>query len=236
MASKSRTSLWLTSAFMVVVGVLSFAYSRPAVADGLGALLQRLNLREVATSRELVPARPTPTAVVSARSHPGGISYGDTIWQQATLANAASQLGFPLLIPTDLPPGYTAPQTPATITKGNRDQVRLTYQKNGKDAQSSSIITVIEVRNQSSTALGRAYAIKQGSAEVVRIGDLEGVYVSGDWAPDVDSTARSQIPSLHFIVFEREGTKIWVYAPPGDTTKEELVRIAESLRPLTPST
>jgi len=56
MISNSYTLPRLTCAFAVVVVTLGIAYSRPAVADGLDALLQRLHLREVTASRHLPTA------------------------------------------------------------------------------------------------------------------------------------------------------------------------------------
>ncbi|MGH2458668.1 MAG: hypothetical protein ACRDIY_07360 [Chloroflexota bacterium] len=213
--------------------VLGVAFSPPAVADGLGTLLQRLHLREIQSSPPTLTSPPISTVVSPA--HPGGVSYGDTIGRQTTFADATAYLDFALLVPTFVPPGYAAIRGPATLTSGNRQQVRLTYQNGNDAAASQRAITIIEDHRPSGSAAVRPYDVKPGSAQAVRISELDGVYVSGDWVPGHEDASRERTSNLHFVVFEHSATEIWIYASPSDVTKSELLDIAASLRPFAPS-
>jgi hypothetical protein len=189
------------------------ALSQPAVAGELGNLLQRLRLRETANPPPL-PGEPRET-----------IPH-----QQVTISGAAPLLNFTLLVPRAFPPGYGPKGAWVAVTKGYRDRAILFYRKAEPAGRASPDIIIVEHRLQA-LAGALEYEIKEGTAETVRIGDIDGVYVVGNWAFDPASGRQYYYPATHFVVFERDALKIFIYAPSADVTKEQLVQLAASLEP-----
>ncbi len=77
--------------------------------------------------------------------------------------------------------------------------------------------------------------VLEGKATPVQIGGLDGVFVDGAWAETRSRDGTQLAPAQwtsefgSFLLFDRDGLRIYVFGP-NSLSKEELVKVAESLK------
>lgn len=128
------------------------------------------------------------------------------------------------LLPEYVPAGYAFSN--AFATPGS---VSLFYQSEPRQRP----LEIVQIRLP--IGPGGFVDVLEGKATPVQIGDLSGVYVDGAWVQASTKEGTPVAPAQwtsefgQFLLFDREGLRIYVFGPTS-LTKEELVRVAESLR------
>lgn len=123
------------------------------------------------------------------------------------------QLGFALVLPTYRPPGC------ALIERFFGALERVAYLN----------YSCLAIEEWKSDSLQQPY-VGEGSVQTLTINGKEALYIGGAWVKITGAKEPTWMPEFsHELVFEYNGIGIRLSASPTQLTKEELIKIAESM-------
>ncbi len=139
-----------------------------------------------------------------------------------SLADIRSRVGA-ILLPQALPTGFGLVSSSLLV---DRDVV-LNYRKQDVDGPIAPVLTVKLIRQVN-------LKVKQGTAESIKVGALDGVLVTGGWSATPDGTLAWKPDGYLSIIVSRDGWNVIVSAAETKAdepywTRDALIKIAESM-------